>query len=138
MDTKTFTIKRIAETFNGLFGVMLDDNIPFAVTLENKWNYNINNISSIPRGVYFCKRVDSPKFGNTFEVIDVPNREHILFHYGNQDEDTEGCILIAEEFGVLNDEEAILSSNFAHRGFQEFLDRTADVDEFILSIQEFL
>ena len=38
-------------------------------------------------------RRNSPKFGpNTWEVCDVPDRTHILFHAGNRASDVQGCI----------------------------------------------
>ena len=132
---KTLTIKRIAENEDGTFGVFINENQPFTVTLENKWLNNKPFVSCIPAGEYVCKRVNSPNFGNTFEVTNVPNRTHILFHWGNRSEDTEGCILIAEMFGVLYSEGAILMSRSGDdKGFNEFLDITKDLDEFKLKI----
>lgn len=135
---RIFIIKRIAETEHGTFGVILDGNTPFAITLENRWYNNEPNISCIPPGTYFCKRVLSPTFGNTFEIMDVQDRTHVLFHWGNRDNDTEGCILIAEEFGVLGGEGAILSSNREGKGFKEFIERTEDINDFMLVIQVFI
>ena len=133
-----FILKRIAETDDGTFGVLLDRNVPFAVTLENRWYDNKTNLSCIPTGTYYCSRVNSPRFGHTWEIQEVPNRTHILFHWGNRDNDTNGCVLVAEEFGTLYGENAILSSNSKHRGFQELIDKTKDINDFQLIIQEFI
>ena len=76
-------IKRVSHLEHATFGVLLDDHmVPFAATLEEAWVRNTPNISCIPPGMYTCRRVDSPKFGDTFEVADVPGRSHILFHKG--------------------------------------------------------
>ena len=47
-------------------------------TLEEEDQGNRRNVSSIPAGTYIVKRVDSPRFGDTFEITGVPNRSHIL------------------------------------------------------------
>ena len=48
---KTLTIKRIAEIEDGTFGVILDGDTPFAVTLERNWLDNQANVSCIPAGI---------------------------------------------------------------------------------------
>jgi len=128
---KNFTIKRVCTSEEGTFGVLLYANEAFALTLEDPWRNNKPFESCIPAGTYQCERVNSPKFGNTFEIMSVPRRDHILFHWGNIQEDTEGCILVGEEFGILQNHWAVLSSK---RGFEEFLARTEREDEFILNI----
>ena len=130
---KLVTVKRIAETDDGMFGVILDGITPFALTLENMWLNNVRNLSCIPAGEYRCERVNSPKFGDTFEVMDVPDRSHILLHKGNTEDNTHGCILIAEEFGYLNKKTAILSSK---QGYGEFMQRLEGLDEFTLKIED--
>ena len=124
-------LKRISYTEHGTFGVLIQNNIPFAVTLERPWIENRINISCIPTGLYVCKRVKSPRFGNTFEVTDVPGRTSILFHKGNLQENSHGCILIGEQYEFLNDQPAVLASK---KGFGEFLFKTSTSDEFKLLI----
>jgi len=120
MTFKNFKLVRISHTLNATFGVLLDENIPFCVTLERPWLGNKRNISCIPLGLYLCKKVASSKFGETFRISNVPGRSHILFHKGNISEDTHGCVILGEEFGSLGDEIAVLSSG---RAFQEFMGR---------------
>lgn len=127
-----FTIKRVSTDKDGTFGVLLFNNTPFAVTLERQWLNNKPSISCIPAGNYICKRVNSPKFGDTFEITGVPGRTHILFHKGNVDNDSHGCVLIGEKFGILGADSAILDSK---GGFNEFMAILKDVDEFNLTIE---
>ena len=115
---KTFIIRRVATGVHGTFGAVLYNDIPYALTLERQWLDNRKGKSCIPAGTYKCKRVVSPKFGNTFEVTNVPGRTHILFHKGNIDDDSHGCILIGEQFDILDHKPAITSSS---KGFQEFM-----------------
>lgn len=128
---KKLTIKRIAEILDGTFGVLLDEDIPFALTLERRWLNNEKGKSCIPLGIYLCKRIQSPKFGNTFEVAGVLGRDAILFHKGNLDDDSHGCILIGEQFESLKGKIAILASD---KGFTEFLQRLEGIDIFNLEI----
>ena len=128
-----FKLIRVASLADGTFGVLLDDNVPFCVTLERPWKDNQRNISCIPKGGYICKRIMSPKFGDTFEVQLVPDRSHILFHKGNLKEDTHGCIILGEMFEPLNEQNAVLSSG---KAFKEFKWRTVDKDFFTLKIEE--
>ena len=126
-------LKRVADNEDATFGVLINGNIPFAVTLEPAWEDNKKGISCIPSGPYSCKRVKSPKFGDTFEILDVEERTHILFHKGNSERNTQGCVLIAEEFCRLNGKAAVLASG---RGFTEFMSILKEIDEFDLIIED--
>ena len=130
MDLK---LKRVIDNKDATFGVLINGDTPFAVTLEPAWEDNKKGISCIPSGPYNCKRVKSPKFGDTFEILDVEERTHILFHKGNSERNTQGCVLIAEEFGKLNGKAAVLASG---RGFAEFMSILKEVDEFELTIED--
>ena len=71
---------------------------------------NTQNISSIPAQQYLCKRVVSPKFGETFEITNVPNRTHVLFHPANTVDQLQGCVAVAQHFGKLRGYRAIMNS----------------------------
>lgn len=102
----------------------------YFVTLELPWRDNKRGISCIPAGEYICRRVDSPRFGDTFEVCDVPGRSAILFHAGNSAlKDTRGCILVGKELRG----DCLLCSRIA---MKEFLDITKAMNEFKLVITE--
>ena len=130
---KTLEIKRIALTPEATCGVILDDGIPFALTMEKPWLNNEKSKSCIPAGTYICKRFSSQKHSDTFEVTNVPNRDYILFHSGNTSSDSLGCILIAEEFGYIDGKVAVLSSK---KGMEEFLFKLKNLDEFRIVIKE--
>lgn len=126
------TIKRVSYLPEGSFGVIMQDNIPFGVIGELPWLNNLPKKSCIPTGKYICKRVQSPKFGNTFEITGALNRSNILFHKGNvPKKDSKGCIIVAEEFGMIGLKVAVLSSG---KGYSEFMERLKDVDGFELEI----
>jgi len=129
----TARIARVEESEEGTFSVMTICNQAFCVTLEPPDFLNKVNVSNIPPGQYLCKKVNSPQFGITFEIINVPDRSHVLFHSGNRIEDTEGCVILAQHFGKLHGDRAVLNSGAT---FKEFMDIMKDVDVFSLTIKE--
>lgn len=128
---KTLRLKRVSYTEAETFGVLLEDDVPICVTLEDPWRNNERDVSCIPIGSYLCKRKVSPKFGETFEVTGVPSRDHILFHAGNTHLDTHGCILTGVSFGRFSGRNGVVSSRLA---FSELLERLKGVQEFQLII----
>ena len=124
---------RVASNQTAVYGVLLQGDIPFAVTVERPWLDNRKGESCIPAGDYECRRVSSPKFGNTFEVTAVPGRSEILFHKGNISDDSLGCILVGEQFNPVLGKPGISASK---EGFDEFLKLTSMTDSFPLTIQE--
>lgn len=108
---------------NYTIGSLLIDGLYFCDTLEDK-NRNlsstmnleeINKIkvkgeTAIPYGTYkVTLNVKSPKYSNLDKykyvaftkgyiprLINVPGFEGILIHAGNQDKDTDGCVLVGE------------------------------------------
>lgn len=132
--TVVMLLRRIHTGEKGTFGgLMLHDKPPFAVTLEPEWLDNEPFVSCIPAATYVCHRVHSPNYGITFKVLNVPEREDILFHWGNSLKNTKGCIVVGEEFGFLGIEPGVLSSR---RAFNEFLRMVKRMDEFVLTIQD--
>ena len=131
-EMKQLQLKRIANTNDGTFGVLLDEGVPFCLTVERPWLDNAVGKSCIPDGTYICRRVESPKFGWTFEVTDVEGRTHILFHKGNIMDDSHGCIVVGERFEPFRGRlAAVMSSGDA---FEEFMERLCKVQEFELTI----
>ena len=130
---RKLTLIRIAYISDGTFGVLFDEDIPFCLTLEREWNDNKRGESCIPTGLYVCRRVQSPKFGDTFEVCDVPGRSYILFHIGNIEDDSHGCILVGEMYEKLKGKIAVLASG---KGYKEFKQRTHFLVEFELEIKD--
>lgn len=111
---------RTERSDEGTFG-FLDVNGTLLRTAEPPWRNNQRSISSIPYGIYECSLVDSPRFGITYQVHDVPGRTHILFHAGNWAGDTskglisntDGCILPGMNLDHLSGQKAVVSSTKA-------------------------
>ena len=116
------------------FGVLLrEDGIPFALALERPWLDNQRSVSCIPAGTYRAIRHVSPRFGETFWIQDVPGRSEILFHKGNIDDDSHGCILVGEQFDPVKGEDGIVASA---QGFEQFMALQAGNDEFTIEIKD--
>lgn len=69
---------------------------------------NQKNFSCIPEGIYDVVKYNSPKHGDCFRVLNVPDRDNILIHKGNyaagKHVDTLGCILPGEYFEDINND----------------------------------
>lgn len=133
-------LRRVAIPDGATFGVLIraDTAVPFAVTLEREADGWSNRKSTptrpgacIPAGTYICKRVQSPKFGDTFEVTVVPGRSAILLHKGNLADDSRGCILVGESFNPVGGVDGITASK---EGFGEFMALQSTVMAFTLTI----
>lgn len=152
-DLPIVTLRRDATGEFGTFGVLavpaLGDKTTALVlqTAEEEWKDNQRRHSCIPHGDYLMRRTIYFRHNiETFEVTDVPQRSRILFHVGNTEEDTDGCILpglarrklwvVDEDFpgivkphvwkpGVVNSRQA----------FDRFMDWLAPVDEAMLQVR---
>lgn len=129
---KQLKLCRFHDGLWGTFGALVAGNDFTWSTLERNWEDNKHDTSCILLGTYICKRVNSPKFGNTFEITGVPNRSEILIHKGNYMHDSHGCLLIATGYGWLNQQMGITGSGDA---FTQFLTYLKDEQEFELEIR---
>jgi hypothetical protein len=99
-------------------------------TLELPWRDNQRSISCIPPGEYLAKTRQSPRFGLTYHVKEVPGRSYILIHSGNWAGDVNkgfkshvnGCLLLGKKSGWLAGQRAVLSSRITIRRFMEFME----------------
>ncbi len=105
-------LKRLKSKENVTLGVLYSfDGLSLYATLELAWKDNQQQNSCIPVGVYKVVKWNSPKFGRCLKILDVPGREDILFHTGNSEQDTKGCVLVASIFKddkVLNSRSAFV------------------------------
>lgn len=124
---------RLEQGQDGTFGVMRLDGRVFCVTLEPPDKGNQADISCIPTGEYVCRRVESPRFGETYEITGVPGRTHILLHPGNVTDDTRGCVLLGKHFGKLRGDRAVLNSG---RTFDGFMARCSETRTFPLVVED--
>jgi hypothetical protein len=114
--------------------VLLEGRNPFAVTLERTYDYTgqLQRVK-IPPGRWVCNRTYFYRGGYDTYEVSVPGFQRLLFHKGNVEEDSEGCILVAQRYGVLDGQPAILASK---QGFADFMRRAAGRVEFTLNVRE--
>lgn len=132
MELKHLILTRTDSDAEGTSGKITFNDQHIAHTLEPQWFGNQVGRSCIPVGIYTCRLVNSPKFGRAYQVQDVENRSHILFHAGNfagdvqsnLKADSEGCILLGTTDGKLQGQRAVLGSRVALRYFHRLLDNT--------------
>jgi len=74
------------------------------MTLELPDMNNTRYISRIPAGTYNAVIHNSPRFGKTLWIQDVPNRSEILIHQGNYHTQIKGCILIGQNHIDINND----------------------------------
>ena len=99
-EVKGVNLLLIRDTFTkkSTIGKLYINGEGFCDTLENPYINNERNISCIPKGQYKV-RLRLPRESATRDYLhllvqDVPNRDWILFHIGNNPSHTKGCILV--------------------------------------------
>lgn len=104
------TLQRLASPDTHTPGEMTLDGKHLCFTLELPWRDNEALVSCIPAGEYKCVQHFGPRYSNVWELLGVPGRSSILIHHGNTTDDTNGCILIGDSIGVVEDFPAVLNS----------------------------
>lgn len=127
------TLLRVGVDETGAYGVLRQGQVPFAVTLERTYTVDGLQIVKIPPGHYECRRTryEKGKY-DTYEIM-VPGHSRMLFHKLNVETESEGCVGVAEEFGLLHGDPAILR---ASHGFEEFMQRTGGRDRWVLEVTD--
>jgi hypothetical protein len=109
--------------------------IRFGVGVEDELRtVKVHGETAIPAGVYKLTLTDSPKFSKFYfssntrpeiskvqtheypnphkliTVNDVPNFSRVLWHWGNTDDDTEGCYIVGTSIGVIKGQRGVVES----------------------------
>lgn len=140
------TLQRTDVRDDGVFGMLLDQRGNFiCCTLEHAYK---DNIPKVIEGTYECVRgmhrlksfFDKdgkqirPDF-ETFMVSKVPNRVNILFHVGNYEEDSDGCVLLGSAIGWKLDKKGkmLMASG---KAFENFMALLSGLDTFTLIVKD--
>lgn len=90
-------------TLGAFIGMDARQNILMScVTLELPYLNNKPQVSAIPELIYDVVARESPKFGWHYHVLNVPERELILFHPATFVSQLLGCIIPGSKFADLN------------------------------------
>lgn len=131
-------LKRVAFRKDGIFSNLLDDQgtILFP-TLEHSYLDNsAHYFPKIPDGSFECIRGPHRLEGmtndfETFEITGVIGHTNILFHVGNFNDDSEGCVLVGTSIVKAPYLWTISNSRIA---FDKFMDLQNGLDNFQLAV----
>ncbi len=130
----TLNLRRTKCLSTGVFGEILgEDWVHWYYTLEHAYPVGDGFLPKVPIGTYICQRGEHtlehhPEPFTTFQVMDVPGHTNILFHVGNINPDSSGCILL----GLESDEKYRVSSSYA--AWNEFMTRLNGLETFTLNV----
>jgi hypothetical protein len=107
-----------------------------AYTLEHAYDNGSGGwIPKVPPGTYQCARgmhcLSNGAPFETFEIMGVTGHNGLLFHCGNFDADSEGCVLLGEATAILDARYMLTNSKEA---FVSFMNDQQGVDEFTLTV----
>jgi hypothetical protein len=124
---------------DGIFGELADANgKTIAFTLEHA--YDDGNGSFVPKvqpGVYLCERGEhqlehmAAPF-STFEITGVEGHTNILFHWGNFNRDSSGCVLLGTSMAAQSDGTQMITASRA--AFEKFMNLQSDIPLFYLLV----
>jgi hypothetical protein len=132
-------LQRTQWEFDGIFGEcrnLAGDVVIY--TCEHAYPDSLGSYDAkIPEGEYICVRGMHQLAGisapfETFEVTNVPGHAGILFHVGNFNSDSSGCILCGMGITTISNQQALSQSKIA---FQKFMALQADVNQFNLTVK---
>lgn len=124
----------------GIFGELLhEDGSHLCYTLQHAYDTRNGDGSYGPKvqnGIYTCVRGQhqlahmSFPF-ETFEITNVVGHTNILFHVGNYNGDSEGCVLLGTNAAKYANPPCITKSAMA---FAAFMDLLKNIDTFTLTV----
>ena len=123
-----FTLTRTEHRSDGVFSDLVGDDGTKFRTLEHAYQSTAGNWwPKIPDGTYTCVRGQHRLSGmtedfTTFEVTEVAGHSNLLFHWGNFDRDSEGCVLVGRTECSSDSGEMVTSSKDAFAAFMALQD----------------
>lgn len=124
---------------DGIFGILKANDLSFqCVTLEHAYeDVDKGFLPKLQPGEYMCVR-GPHRLHNmtsnfiTFEITGVTGHTNILFHWGNYNKDSEGCVLLGDTIATSSNEEGMITSS--RRTFSEFMKVQDGVAKFTLTV----
>lgn len=127
------TLKRTDFGNDGIFSILCDenDNVLFH-TLE----HSFDNKPKVYNGTFICLRgehqLDHGGPFETFEITGVEGHSGILFHVGNFNKDSDGCVLLGKDVIQYPNYRIVSESKQA---FQDFMNLMTGIDQFTLEVK---
>lgn len=120
---------------DGIFSSLIaESGGKIADTLEHSYDKK----PKLPTGEYRCVRGKHRLHSmtqdfETFEITGVPDHSGILFHIGNSNKDSDGCVLLGATTIISpNGSQVIVKSKVT---FQIFMELQKDINEFQLTVR---
>ncbi len=137
------TLIRTDKREDGVFGILATSLDTVALTLEHSYDAQLGDGSytaKLQPGTYRCVRGmhrlhNMTEDFETFEITGVTGHTNILFHWGNFNDDSEGCVLLGRNRipSTKGDGDMITSSR---NTFNKFMDLQKNVSEFTLTVKD--
>lgn len=110
-----------------------------AVTLEHAYAdpHDSEYLPKIPSGTYTCVRGQHRLHNmtqdfTTFEITGVAGHSNLLFHRGNYNSNSEGCVLLGQFKTLTSDGNQMITNS--KQTFNDFMSLQAGVDTFTLTV----
>lgn len=136
-------LERYSYASDGIFGRLLEDDEKFfSYTLEHSYLTDpvlAARKPKIPPGTYECIKGSHILPGmehdfQTYEITGVQGHTGLLFHPGNYNEDSDGCVLLGADvlYSKPKDSRWI---NLSEVTFNKFISSLAGIDSFTLTVK---
>lgn len=133
------TLTRTRNREDGIFGTLKSNDLSFkCVTLEHAYMDPVKGaLPKLQPGTYTCVR-GPHRLHNmtsdfiTFEITGVPGHTNILFHWGNYNKDSEGCVLLGDTVAANDVGEGMVTCS--RLTYSEFMKAQKGIDKFILTV----
>lgn len=139
-DDVQWLLRTTAYRPDGVFSELYNGSDLFCVTCEHAYQNDAAWVPKIPRGAtYTCKRgmhnlvtYNKGQPFETFEIIGIAGHTGLLFHPGNFNRDSNGCVLVGKELRQQLPEWWVTNSRDM---FADFMKALEGVDEFSLRVE---
>lgn len=128
--------RELMDPFGIISTLRTDFGSQIAITLEHSYD----GLPKIPPGVYKCVRgIHALEHYNkgqpfeTFEVTGIEGHTGLLFHPGNKNADSNGCVLTGRSLITGADGHPFVTNS--HTTFDQFMKLNTGVNEFNLTVE---
>lgn len=137
-----FTLERDAFTSEGIFGILKNSSTSDVFhTLEHAFlaTNTDSYVPKIPDGTYTCirgqHRLDHMTSDfTTFEILGIEGHSGLLFHVGNYNRDSDGCVLVGMVRVSTPTISMVSNSKLA---FNKFMNTLDGIDTFQLTVSSY-
>ena len=119
-------IQRFLQNEQVTLGTLVIMGMPALITMEPPWRGNEHNVSCIPTGEYDADLIETPRWGHTLLLKDVPDRSGILIHPLNYVKQTKGCIGVGKVYSYQDQIYSIHGSLAAFKALQTQLESSGE------------